>query len=190
MPIKKTCLVCQRPFQSYPSMQPKHRFCSRRCKETDQTGREMTKRPPLERLWEKIDRRGERDCWPWNGQRDTDGYGIFSYRQIAWKAHRAAYELIKRRKIPVGKIVRHSCDNPPCCNPEHLLVGTYADNNKDKCDRGRQRHLSGDSCPWKKVTSEDVKIIRASKEGLTRLAARFGISKSHAWSIRTRKCWK
>ena len=92
------------------------------------------------RFWSKVDRREPGECWPWTGWRNhkRGGYGAFSIWPIssAIPAHRYAYERA-HGAIPAGLVVRHSCDNPPCVNPAHLLVGTIADNWMDAILRGR-----------------------------------------------------
>lgn len=90
-----------------------------------------------ERFVGKIQKGGLDDCWPWLAGCDADGYGRFKVGHWVVKAHRMAYELFKG-KIPAGLQIRHSCDNPPCCNPAHLLLGTNFDNMRDKIERGRQ----------------------------------------------------
>jgi hypothetical protein len=78
-------------------------------------------------------------CWEWSGpQRATrSGYGVISLHPSVL-AHRFAYELF-HGPIPDGLLVRHRCDNPPCVHPDHLLVGTNADNVRDMWERGRAR---------------------------------------------------
>lgn len=83
-------------------------------------------------------------CWPFRGRRDPNGYGRLDYKGRPRLAHRMMYELIHCKRLKPDEVVRHSCDNPPCCNPEHLLLGTQADNVKDMWDRGRaNRRPSG-----------------------------------------------
>src|SRR3990167_4061840 len=95
-----------------------------------------------ERFWSKVDRSGGPDaCWPWLKGRMYYGYGLFFIRKgkgkvINKSAHRSAWELT-HGAIPKGLFVLHSCDNPPCCNPSHLRLGTQADNIKDCIERGR-----------------------------------------------------
>ena len=77
------------------------------------------------------------DCWIWLGSKTVQGYGRISIAGKLVATHRIAYEMFKG-KIPDGLQIRHSCDNPPCCNPAHLLLGTNFDNVQDKIQRGRQ----------------------------------------------------
>ena len=102
----------------------------------------MTKRRPLkERFYEKlpVDRDPDK-CWGWKAGFNNKGYGQIGaggeHGKIL-KAHRVAWELYNDRKIPEGMCVLHSCDNRSCCNPNHLRLGTPADNARDMVDRGR-----------------------------------------------------
>lgn len=76
-------------------------------------------------------------CWLWLGGRDRAGYGWVYYDGRTVGAHRVAWEMHSGKSIPEGVIVRHVCDNPPCVNPAHLLLGTKGDNTSDMYKRGR-----------------------------------------------------
>lgn len=92
---------------------------------------------PVEtRLWGRCKVVGE--CWEYQGNTNRGGYGTLEWRGRKWKAHRVAYTLAKG-EIPDGLEVLHSCDNPPCVNPEHLRVGSQSDNMRDAFGRGRKR---------------------------------------------------
>lgn len=79
------------------------------------------------------------NCWNWTGRLDRDGYGMVDgvlRKNYGQRAHRVSYQIYKG-DIPNGLVVLHSCDNPSCCNPDHLSVGTQADNVKDAQMKGR-----------------------------------------------------
>jgi hypothetical protein len=76
------------------------------------------------------------DCWNWKAARFDSGYGAFRHIGKQRRAHRVAWEFV-RGPVPDGLCVLHSCDNPKCVKPSHLWLGTFADNNKDKSQKGR-----------------------------------------------------
>lgn len=79
----------------------------------------------------------ENGCWEFRGYRTYKGYGSIRYNNQNWTAHRLSY-LFFRGEITKGKMVLHTCDNPPCCNPEHLFLGTNQDNMDDMVAKGRK----------------------------------------------------
>jgi hypothetical protein len=136
----------------------------------------------------KVD--GATGCWNWTAGKDKNGYGQFSpYRRQNMRAHRASYEL-HREPIPEGLCVCHRCDNPSCINPDHLFLGTNAENTADRQAKGRQRYAIGSACGRAKLTEEEVSVILAA-EGVThrKLADRFGVTQSTISEIRSRKIW-
>src|SRR3990172_11010997 len=103
----------------------------------------------LRKFIKRIDcTRGSSSCWPWLGRRNAKGYGVLRYQYQFWFAHRLAYTLWCGT-IPPGFQVQHrKCDNPPCCNPAHLRVGTHIENMAQMVARNRQdRGWRGDRCP-------------------------------------------
>jgi glutaredoxin len=97
--------------------------------------------PLIERFFQKVDKSGSvefPDCWIWKGGRTSKGYGSFKYYQekSAIGAHVSSY-LFHIGEVPVGQIVCHHCDNPPCVNPEHLFLDTNSGNMKDMVKKGR-----------------------------------------------------
>jgi hypothetical protein len=139
-----------------------------------------------EPFWDCVDISGGLDaCWPWKRGR-SGGYGVITKRIYGERfAHRYAWTLA-HGPIPEGQIVRHACDNPPCCNPLHLSAGTHVDNMADKASRGRAP--SGENCPLTRLTDQQVRDIRkAVADGMLHkdVAARFGISKVYVSTLVT-----
>lgn len=100
-------------------------------------------------------------CWIWVGNiNPATGYGRLFFEKNLF-AHRVSYEL-HQGPIPEGMVVCHKCDNPPCVNPEHLFLGTHADNVNDKMSKGRWAggSLPGERHPNSKLTDEQVLEIR------------------------------
>ena len=131
------------------------------------------------------------ECWPWTGYVNAKGYGrLLRGQNGRIYAHRAAW-VIANGPIPDGLILRHACDNPACCNPAHLLLGTYQDNVNDAVSR--RRHSYGERAPQARLTLEQVLAIRALlSEGMSQpqVAARFGMSRSAIGHIAQGSTWR
>lgn len=131
-------------------------------------------------------------CWEWNGVRSPKGYGVakvLGVRHKLIRAHRLSYQLHKG-PIPAGMLVLHSCDNPPCVNPDHLRIGTSIDNMSDAKERGRLNF--GERNPLAVVTEEIVLKIRADSPALSyrEIALKYDISKPTVAQIVTRRTWR
>lgn len=158
-----------------------------------------SKRTPqnaAEWFWSKVDQTGGPDaCWEWTAGRHGDGYGLISYEGRTQGAHRVAV-LLSGEIIPPRMLVMHSCDNPPCCNPAHLRVGTYSDNEQDKVRKGRGRYNARRGAEnrggIRRLTPEQVREIKlASRDGATRadLARQYGVHEATIYLIATGKTW-
>jgi hypothetical protein len=122
--------------------------------------------PPESRFWSKVDIRAADDCWPWRGTTTgKTGYGR-AWRGPGWAAaHRLAWELT-HGSTPDG-FVCHKCDNPPCCNPAHLFVGTHTDNMRDMFAKGRNWQSKVTHCPHgHEYTPENTRVRHGRRECL------------------------
>lgn len=128
-------------------------------------------------------------CWEWTGYRDRKGYGRMQDNALGEVlAHRISY-IEHHGPIPDGLHVLHSCDNPPCINPDHLRVGTNDDNMRDRAERNRHARLFGERNPRAKLTESDVLAIRLSSLPQKELAARYAVSQSNISVIKRRESW-
>lgn len=112
------------------------------------------------------DVRGYDECWTWKGT-TRNGYGQFCTEKVPGMARqsiasRVAWIFANKRLIPEGLVVRHTCDNPPCVNPAHLILGTMADNSADMKARNRASRANR---PCYVVSPEAKDFIRRSTEG-------------------------
>ena len=112
-------------------------------------------------------------CWMWVAGKDKLGYGRMWYEGRSERAYRVAYMLYKG-DIPDGMCVCHKCDTPACVNPEHLFLGTRADNFADMDAKGRRaRGLNNGKA---KLSNEDVSQIFLSSDKNVDLATRYGVA--------------
>lgn len=137
-------------------------------------------------FWSRIVKSDDSECFIWTLSKDNDGYGICNYLGES-KAHRVAWKLIYG-DIPESFNVLHKCDNPPCCNPYHLFLGTQLDNMRDCKAKGRTV-----SDPHQKITPVQVIQIRSDYDSgkLSRiaLAKAYDLSRTHISRIVLRKSW-
>ena len=146
------------------------------------------------RLWKYIAVRDPHECWLWQGYQDPSGQGqIKSYGRQgqSYKAHRVAY-TVAYGPIPEGLIVRHRCDTSACCNPNHLVLGTHADNVRDRVARGRS--AVGPRNGRAKLTPEQVATIRErltrGTESLQTIGASYGVDRKTIRLIRDGLTWR
>lgn len=148
----------------------------------------------IKRFWNKVAITAQENlCWLWTGSTRRRGYGVFNFkRPLNLMATRVAY-FLHYKVDPLDKLVLHKCDNPKCCNPTHLFLGTTQDNTADMDEKGRRNSKVGEA-HWKvKVTAEMVKDIRsmaAAGESQKNLSVMYGIDASNISLIVSRKTWK
>ena len=100
-----------------------------------------------DRFWARVDVQKGDACWQWVAGRDADGYGAISHNRIQLKAHRLSWEL-ENGPIPERICVLHHCDNPSCVRPDHLWLGTQAENMADRNQKGRMGRACWRGHPW------------------------------------------
>lgn len=138
-------------------------------------------------------------CWLFDGAKEINGYGYVKNplgdKPKYLTAHRLAW-ILKNGAVPEGKLVLHTCDVRACCNPDHLFLGTHADNTVDKIHKGRQG-TSGESNIHSKLTADKVRDIRrlfvridSKKSNLKALSKQFGVNTGSIRAIVLRKTWK
>ena len=86
----------------------------------------------IEAFWTKVDKKESYECWNYKEYLDKDGYGRFHYENGPIGAHVLAWILTRKCEVPEGKMILHMCDNPSCCNPDHLYCGNIFDNARDR----------------------------------------------------------
>lgn len=184
----ETCKGCGKPFRAFSH---KQNVCSVECRFDFYSNQ-------------------QNGCWEWSGPLNNSGYGIVfqdynrNGRRAQMTAHRFSYQK-HIGTIPDGLCVMHTCDNRKCVNPDHLKVGTWADNNRDRSLKGRSgsrtytdeqrkqysERYAGEKSPHSKLTADDVRFIRAcTTMGCMKLAAKFSVSSSTIKHIRNGKSWK
>ena len=148
-------------------------------------------------FWANIKRGNAAECWPWKAGGNGNGYGRFALLGTLQYAHRQAF-IEAGGKIPHGMIVRHKCDNPVCCNPSHLEIGTMADNSQDAVRRGRfanRRTPRGEGHGMATITADEVRELRSefsiSRRGdVQKAAEKIGLSHSQTRRILEGSSWK
>ena len=131
-------------------------------------------------------------CWIWTAVKHKAGYGKILHNRKTLLAHRVSFEL-NRHQIPDGLLVLHHCDNPSCVNPDHLFLGTYSDNAKDRDAKGRAAGKWGIKRGGFKLSPQNVLTIRKrrlSGEILRVIGLDFGISETLVCAIAKRRRWE
>lgn len=166
------CATCGHEFQRSAN---RTRFCNHAC--YVQNARQDADRTLVDRFWAKVNKFAPRGCWLWTAS-TIRGYGQFHLPRLAGRqhtvyAHRLAWTLTNG-EIQDNLFVCHTCDQPLCCNPSHMFLGTQADNLADARQKGRLV----DGAHLRKLSDEDMATIRRTYEPRVngqQLAERYGV---------------
>lgn len=151
----------------------------------------------IDRFWSKIDKtpgQGPKgDCWEWTTYRVGDGYGSFWVDKQNVRSSRVAY-FLHFKTWPGESLVCHSCDNPPCCNPAHLFLGTHKDNARDCHNKGRHPIMRGSGHASSRLNEESVSAMRHSYAtediSYSDIAKQYGVAVETIAQAVSGKTWK
>ena len=142
------------------------------------------------RFWKKVEIKEADECWVWTAYTNDKGYGRLTVNRSVLRAHRVSLAWATNHSL-TGLVVMHTCDNPPCCNPAHLRIGTVEDNNRDCLDKGRKMAPAGEEHSGAKLTENDVKLIRASPVSQRKaLSVEFNLRHSYIREIQIGRTWR
>ena len=144
------------------------------------------------RFWPKVSIGDDKGCWEWTAARHGQGYGRVALtvagQQAVEKAHRVAYALT-HGMLDEEAHVLHLCDNPPCCNPSHLMAGTPTENINQMFKRGRARPARGSRNGNSKLTENEVLAIKSDTRLAKEIAVEYGVSWGLIYHIRSNRIW-
>lgn len=140
----------------------------------------------------------ESGCWYWEGYKDRKGYGQFKRNQRGYKAHRSAWCAANQQdldQLQSNELILHTCDNPPCCNPDHLRLGTHAANMADMAQKGRAYNggyfgeCNGNAKLSRKQALRIYKLAHAGTRTQKDIASEFGVTLALVSRIKLKKSW-
>lgn len=140
---------------------------------------------PEERFWKYVQKTDT--CWPWTGAKLEGNYGGFEVNGKCIGAHVFSY-ISHFGPILPGTVIRHTCDNPPCVRPDHLLSGTHGDNIRDRDER--LRTARGERSNKSDLTEADVKNIRLDIRDYAIIAAEYSITPGEVGHIKHKRIWQ
>lgn len=141
----------------------------------------------VDAFWSRVAVGGADICWGWTGSTSSRGYGLYApLPGVLLRSHRVAYAL-HNGVIDDSMFVCHRCDNPTCCNPAHLFLGTPKDNVDDMIGKGRKVIFHGIDNPAAKLTADQVRALYLDPRTNREIAADFGVEPSYVSLVRHRK---
>lgn len=142
-------------------------------------------------FWNNINKKSPTECWEWQKGKNKDGYGQFKFMGRNQSTHRVAF-FIEYGEFDKKLCVCHKCDNPTCCNPNHLFLATSAENTQDKVLKGRHKVPCGEKNGQSKLFDKDIIKIRnlySRNMPQSIIAKLFNLHQSNVHHIVHRKTW-
>lgn len=144
------------------------------------------------RFWAKVAKTD--GCWEWQGTRTKDGYGQTKSNRVSVYTHRLSWEMA-HGAIPPGMTINHTCDNPPCVRPDHLVLGTQQSNMVDMKRRGRASGgtVQGSRVGTARLTEATAAAIRAEyAQGTSKraLAQKYGVARPTIYKLLAGETWR
>lgn len=150
-------------------------------------------RTQSDKFWSRVKRGKSTECWPWQGELNSMGYGRLSTggrkRRVRILAHKLSLEL-HGIVCPPNKIILHSCDNPKCVNPQHLRIGTMLENADDA--RQKKRNNYGERNGMARFTEDQIRNMHALRRNgslLREIATMYGTGKHYVGQIISGRRW-
>jgi hypothetical protein len=141
-----------------------------------------------ERFDAKVMRDPNSGCWLWTGSSNKKGYGKYNPGGGPVLAHRFSFKL-HNRALSDSDCVLHRCDTPACVNPDHLFLGSRADNAADMVRKGRQPRVRGEACGMAALNEAQARAIKADPRIHRLIAADYGIRKHTVSRIKSGARW-
>lgn len=154
-----------------------------------------------EDVWKSIKIGAIDECWPHTKKANKGGYGQMKIKQVTFLMHRIAYCLTFPGEIefraPADKnqktFVLHKCDNPRCCNPHHLFVGTHTENMRDMVGKGRNINPGGEDHPSSKLTraqAMEIRELAAKGMKMAAIGRMFSVTRYCIWDVVHRRTYR